>query len=91
MDVQITNFGKEVKKRLIDLDRKQTWLIQNVRERTGLYFDDSYLSKILTGKLATPGIVQAIREILDLPEVMEEGCLARESLRKPAYNRYFEI
>ena len=67
MAVQTTEFSRAVKKRLIDMDKKQTWLIQQVRERTGLYFDDSYLSKILTGKLATPGIVQAIREILGLP------------------------
>lgn len=65
---QFTEFGKDVAKRLIDKDRKQIWLIQQVREKTGLYFDDSYLNKILTGKLATPKIVLAIREILDLPE-----------------------
>ena len=63
-----TEFGKAVKKRLIDLDRPQTWLIGQVRERTGLYFDDSYLNKIQTGKLSTPRIDQAIRGILDLPE-----------------------
>lgn len=73
MAVQTTEFGRAIKKRLIDLDKKQTWLIQQVRERTGLYFDDSYLSKIMTGKLATPGIVQAIREILDLPAAGEDG------------------
>lgn len=73
MAVQTTEFSRAVKKRLIDLDKKQTWLIQQVRERTGLYFDDSYLSKILTGKLATPRIVQAIREILDLPAAEGDG------------------
>ena len=41
--------------------------IEQVREKTGLYFDDSYLYKIRSGKLATPKIVTAIREILDLP------------------------
>ena len=65
---KITSFGKEIGKRLIDLDLTQNWLIQQVKERTGLYFDDSYLHKIKTGKLTSPKIVQAIREILDLPE-----------------------
>ena len=65
---QITEFGKEVKKRLIDMDKKQTWLIEQVQERTGLYFDDSYLSKIFNGKLTTPGIIQAIREIMDMTD-----------------------
>lgn len=65
---QRTAFGKDIGKRLIDLEHTQVWLIDRVRERTGLYFDDSYLYKIKTGQLSTPKIVRAIREILDLPE-----------------------
>jgi len=63
-----THFGKEIKKRLVDMDRTQTWLIGQVREQTGLYFDDSYLYKIQTGRLSSPKIVKAIRTILDLPD-----------------------
>lgn len=63
-----TEFGKAVKKRLIDMDKRQTWLIEEVRAKTGLYFDDSYLAKILTGKIATPGMVQAIKEIVGLDD-----------------------
>ena len=33
-----------------------------------LDFDRSYMYKIQTGRLATPKIIQAICEILDLPE-----------------------
>ena len=58
---QFTVFGKDIKKRLIDLEHTQ------VRQTTGLYFDDSYLYKIQTGQLATPKIVSAIRDILELP------------------------
>lgn len=64
----LTPFGKEIKKRLVDIDRTQTWLIEQVRGVTGLYFDRSYMYKIQTGQLATPKIVQAIQDILDLPE-----------------------
>lgn len=64
----LTPFGKAIKKRLVDIDRTQTWLIEQVRGVTGLYFDRSYMYKIQTGQLATPKIVQAIRDILDLPE-----------------------
>ena len=60
-------------KRLIDIDHDQIWLINQVRERTGLYFDSSYLHKIRTGKLATPKILAAIREILDLPAETEDS------------------
>lgn len=64
---KLSAFGKDIGKRLIDLDKPQIWLIEEVRNKTGLYFDDSYLYKIKTGKLTTPKVVQAIREILDLP------------------------
>ena len=64
---KLSAFGKDIGKRLIDLDKPQIWLIEEVRNKTGLYFDNSYLYKIKTGKLTTPKVVQAIREILDLP------------------------
>nr|DAX31779.1 MAG TPA: hypothetical protein [Bacteriophage sp.] len=60
----ITPFGKDVKRRLIDLEQDQAWLIGEVRARTGLYFDSSYMYKIQTGQLATPSIVNAICDIL---------------------------
>ena len=65
---QFTSFGKEVKKKLVDIDRNQNWLIGQVKERTGRYFDDSYLHKILTGQRSAPQLVRAIRDILDLPD-----------------------
>lgn len=65
-------FGKLIKKRLVDLDQSHSWLIEHVAARTGLFFDRSYLHKILTGKLNTPKIVQAIREILDIPDTPTE-------------------
>lgn len=64
----VTPFGKEIKKRLVDMDRKQVWLIEQVREKTGLYFDSSYMNKIMTGQLNTPSIVQAIKEILGIKQ-----------------------
>lgn len=63
-----TQFGKTVKKRLIDIDRSQGWLCERVREKTGMYFDDSYLSKICTGARSPKKMVAAIREILELEE-----------------------
>ena len=63
-----TQFGKEIKKRLVDIDQRQSWLIEQVRLKTGLYFDSSYMCKIISGQLNTPSIVQAIREILDIPD-----------------------
>lgn len=68
----LTPFGKEIKKKLIDMDRSSNWLINQVSRKTGLYFDTSYMSKIQTGKLNTPSIVQAICEILDIPNPIPE-------------------
>lgn len=65
---KLSEFGKEISKRLIDLDKPQLWLIEEVRSKTGLYFDDSYMYKIKTGQLSTPKIVQAIKDILEIQE-----------------------
>ena len=62
----LTPFGKDIKRRLVDLDRNQTWLMEEVRKRTGLYFDSSYLYKITTGVNMTPKIVHAICETLNI-------------------------
>lgn len=64
---QLTELGKTIKKRLVDIDRNQEWLIGEVKAKTGLYFDSSYLYKIMAGKAEPPKVVQAIREILELP------------------------
>ena len=63
---QATSYGKQVKYRLIDLGQKQEWLIQRVKEETGLYFDSSYMYKIQTGQLSSPKIIEAINKILEI-------------------------
>lgn len=78
----LTPFGKEIKKRLVDIGQNQTWLILRVAERTGLYFDRSYMYKIQTGQLATPKIVQAIREILELPQEEDDASADHNQIRK---------
>lgn len=67
------NFGKEVKKKLVDIDQTQKWLMDQISKKTGLYMDGFYLHKILTGQSANPKIVAAIREILDMPEGNEDA------------------
>lgn len=57
-------FGKNVKKRLVDIDQTQDWLIAQVRDETGLFFDSSYLHKILKGSRSPETIVAAINKIL---------------------------
>ena len=69
---KLSEFGKDISKRSIDLSKPQTWLIEEVRNKTGLYFDDSYMYKIKTGQLSTPKIVQAICEILDIQDCNQD-------------------
>lgn len=70
-----SDFGKAVKIRLIELERDQNWLIEQVKERTGDFFDSSYLHRLLVGKLpgergynGKPGKAEVIREILGMEE-----------------------
>lgn len=66
---EYTGFGLAVKTKLLGPPtRTQAWLVEEVRATTGLYVDDAYISKILTGQRTAPKIVQAIRDILELPE-----------------------
>lgn len=73
--VKVSDWGKAVKIRLIEIDKNQEWLIKEVIKRTGDYFDSSYLHRLLTGKLAgerglngCPGKREIINSILGLKE-----------------------
>ena len=68
---KLCSFGKEIKKRLVDIDKNQEWLIAQVKADTGLYFDSSYLYKVLTGTIATQSIVSSICRILDISQPTE--------------------
>jgi uncharacterized membrane protein YcaP (DUF421 family) len=61
----MTNFGKTVRKQLIDLDKTQDWLAAQV-EGTGIPCDKTYLSKILNGARKGKQVKAAIEKILDL-------------------------
>jgi len=73
-----TDFGKAVKIRLVELGQTQDWLIQQVKARTGDYFDSSYLYRLMAGKTpgdtgrgGKPGKVDVICEILGLEKAEE--------------------
>ena len=63
---QLTEFGKNVKFRLIELGMTQEELMKLVREQTGLFVDSSYLWKILHGQRAPDRLVDAIKGILSI-------------------------
>lgn len=63
-----TDFGLCVKTELLRLGKEQKWLEETVSERTGLFVDNGYMYKILTGQRNAPKIVAAISEILNIKE-----------------------
>lgn len=71
-------FGTKIEHRLVDLHNTDKWLIEAVQKDTGKYFDRSYLHKIKTGELTTPGIIASICKVLgikDQPETNKEATL----------------
>lgn len=62
----MTEYGKTVKKRLIELDKSQKWLVEEVSKETGRYFDSPYLAKICNGSKLSPKITEAISKILQI-------------------------
>ncbi len=64
---KFTDFGMAVKSALYRQGKTQIWLIDQISKKTGLFVDNGYLYKILTGQRNAPKVVQAIREILELP------------------------
>lgn len=61
---QLTAFGKDVYKWLIDNGHNTDWLCTEVSKRTGLYCDRSYLAKVLKGDRKAQKIKDALEQIL---------------------------
>ena len=70
----ITDFGIEVKTKLLKHPiGTQEALAEAVSARTGLSVDGAYISNIIAGRRYAPKVVQAIREILDIPAVQTDA------------------
>lgn len=63
---KISDFGLCVKTELLKSRRTQKWLEEEITKRTGLFVDNGYMHKILTGQRNAPKIVEAICEILNI-------------------------
>ena len=64
---KFTDFGLRVKTELLRRGMEQKQLIEQIQAR-GMYADSGYLYKIFTGQRSAPKVVQAICEILELPD-----------------------
>jgi hypothetical protein len=65
---KFTDFGLCVKTNLLQIGKDQKWLEAMISEKTGLFVDNGYMYKILTGQRKAPKIVAAICEILSIQE-----------------------
>lgn len=65
---KFTDFGLCVKTKLLQLGKDQKWLENAISEKTGLFVDNGYMYKILTGQRNAPKIVEAICEILNIQQ-----------------------
>lgn len=63
---KFTDFGLCIKTELLRIGKDQKWLEQAVSEKTGLFVDNGYMYKILTGQRNAPKVVEAICEILNI-------------------------
>lgn len=66
-----TDFGLCVKTELLRQGKEQKWLEEAITEKTGLYVDNGYMYKILTGQRNAQKIVDAICEILNIQDQQE--------------------
>jgi hypothetical protein len=70
---KFSDFGLCVKTELLRRGKEQKWLEEAVAEKTGLYVDNGYMYKVLTGQRNAPKIVDAICEILNIGKVEKDG------------------
>lgn len=64
---QMSDYGKTVKIKLLEMGKKQEWLISEIRNRfPDIYVDGSNIYKILTGEIKSGKVVSAINEILHI-------------------------
>ena len=62
----MTDFGKNVKIALICRGKTQNWLVEQLREKTGLKCERSYICNVINGKEKSEKVTNAIRQILNI-------------------------
>lgn len=65
---QLCAFGKNVKHRLIDLDKTNGWLIDEIKRRSDGYMDTSFMAKLMSGKVTSKPKENLINQILQEEE-----------------------
>ena len=66
-----TNYGKQIQLELLNQGMTRKWLIEEMRIRSHKYVDGSNLHKLMTGKIKSSWMTDAIQQILGV-EYKEE-------------------
>ena len=69
---KFSDWGLCVKTELLRIGKSQKWLEEVVSEKTGLFVDNGYMYKILTGQRNAPNVVSAICEVLNVENPIKE-------------------
>ena len=62
----ITEYGQQIQLELVKRNKPRSWLIGELRNKTGMYVDGSNLYKIMTGKIKSSKLTDAITDILGI-------------------------
>lgn len=63
----LSDYGKKIKIALIEQNKKQNWLISEIKSRyPDIYIDSSNLYKISIGEITSGKVISAINEILGI-------------------------
>ena len=76
---ELCALGITAKKRLVEINKPQNWLIQRVIEDTWQFLDNGYLGKIWTGERHPEKIIASICRILDIANPETGGNLQEKS------------
>jgi uncharacterized membrane protein YcaP (DUF421 family) len=63
---ELTEFGKTIKIRLLELQRTQKWLIAELNRLNVLKVDSSFLNKVMTGQVKKSRMEELICEVLSI-------------------------
>lgn len=62
----IPDFEYQVKNKLLEMKKNQSWLICEVKKKHDCFLDSAYMSRIISGKRQAPEIQKAICSILGI-------------------------
>lgn len=65
----LSDFGIEVKLKLMMLNKTQNWLIEEIKKANpNMFVDSSILYKVITGQVRSGKIVESVKTILKIKE-----------------------